>query len=188
MARRGGRYSRNREAKYITLRGIFGDTSFLTNDEQREIVLYTAGLREYQNKTQVEAMMKLSGNINLLRNLGRFTLTRDAYKRLIALRDKRRYDRFTQTKADAIASFMNDKKPHNVKVKRPSSFERTDGQPREIERIGSSRGKISVQYIGFKKVNKDFENMLKQLAKIGDIDKKKIPNLKKTIDASVKRR
>jgi len=186
MRRRGGSYSRNREAKYITLRGIFGDTSFLSDDEMREIVIFTAGLREYQNKPQVEAMMKLSGNIDLFRNLGRFTLTRDAYKRLIALRDKRRYDKFTQTRADAIASFMSDKKPHNVKVQRPTRFMRKDGQPRAIEQKGSSRGKISVQYIGFTKVNKDFERLMKELSKLGNIDKKKMPNLKKTVDAQVK--
>ena len=107
MAIRKGKYSRNREAKYITLRGIFGDPNFLSDDELREIVIYTAGLREYQNKGQVEAMMKISGNIEMLRKLGSFTATRDTYKRLIALREKRRYDKFTQTKADAIASFMN---------------------------------------------------------------------------------
>ena len=186
MAQRGGRYSRKREAKYITLRGIFGDESFLSNDEMFEIVALTAGFSEYQNKAQVEAMMKLSGNINLLRNLGRFTITRDAYKRLLAMREKRRYDKFTTTKADAIASFMADKPPHNVRVRRPSSFMRTKGQPRAIERIGSSRGKISVRYIGFTKVNKDFENLIKELSKIGEIDKSKIPNLKKTVDAIVK--
>lgn len=186
MAQRGGRYSRKREAKYITLRGIFGDDSFLSNDEMFEIVALTAGFSEYQNKAQVEAMMKLSGNINLLRNLGRFTITRDAYKRLLAMREKRRYDKFTTTKADAIASFMADKPPHNVRVRRPSSFMRTKGQPRAIERIGSSRGKISVRYIGFTKVNKDFENLIKELSKIGEIDKSKIPNLKKTVDAIVK--
>lgn len=186
MAQRGGRYSRKREAKYITLRGIFGDDSFLSNDEMFEIVALTAGFSEYQNKAQVEAMMKLSGNINLLRNLGRFTITRDAYKRLLAMREKRRYDKFTTTKADAIASFMADKPPHNVRVRRPSSFMRTKGQPRAIERIGSSQGKISVRYIGFTKVNKDFENLIKELSKIGEIDKSKIPNLKKTVDAIVK--
>jgi len=186
MSNRGGRYSRKREAKYITLRGIFGDDSFLSNDEMFEIVALTAGFREYQNKAQVEAMMKLSGNINLLRTIGRFTITRDAYKRLIALRDKRRYDRLTMTKADAIASFMADKPPHNVNVKRPSSFMRTRGQPRAKERIGSSRGKISVKYIGFTKVNKDFEKLIKELSRLGNIDKRKIPNLKKTVDAQVK--
>lgn len=186
MAQRGGRYSRKREAKYITLRGIFGDESFLSNDEMFEIVALTAGFSEYQNKAQVEAMMKLSGNINLLRNLGRFTITRDAYKRLLAMREKRRYDKFTTTKADAIASFMADKPPHNVNVKRPSSFMRTKGQPRAIERIGSSQGKISVRYIGFTKVNKDFENLIKELSKLGKIDKRRIPNLEKTIDANVK--
>jgi len=186
MAQRGGRYSRKRESKYITLRGIFGDESFLSNDEMFEIVALTAGFSEYQNKAQVEAMMKLSGNINLLRNLGRFTITRDAYKRLLAMREKRRYDKFTTTKADAIASFMADKPPHNVKVQRPSSFMRTRGQPRAKERIGSSRGKISVRYIGFTKVNKDFENLIKELSKLGKLDKRKIPNLKKTVDATVK--
>ena len=90
MANRKGKYSRNREAKYISLRGLLGDPNFLNDDEVREIVIYTAGLREYQNKGQVEAMMKLSGNINMLRNLGRFTITKDAYKILLALRDKRR--------------------------------------------------------------------------------------------------
>ena len=186
MAIRRGKYSRNREAKYITLRGIFGDTNFLSDDEVREIVIYTAGLREYQNKGQVEAMMKISGNIEMLRKLGRFTATKDTYKRLIALREKRRYDKFTQTKADAIASFMNLKEPHNVKVRRPSNFERSDGKPRSIERIGSSKGKISVQYIGFKKVEKDFDKMFKEIQKLGNINKKDKPNLKRTVEAKLK--
>ena len=186
MANRKGKYSRNREAKYISLRGLLGDPNFLNDEEVREIVIYTAGLREYQNKGQVEAMMKLSGNINMLRNLGRFTITKDAYKRLLALRDKRRYDKFTRTRADAIASFMNDKEPHNVNVRRPSRFERTDGRPRAIEQIGSSKGKIAVQYIGFKKVNKDFERMLKEISKLGQFDKKNMPNLKKTVEKQIK--
>ena len=186
MAIRRGKYSRNREAKYITLRGIFGDPNFLSDDEVREIVIYTAGLREYQNKGQVEAMMKISGNIEMLRKLGRFTATKDTYKRLIALREKRRYDKFTQTKADAIASFMNLKEPHNVKVRRPSRFERSDGKPRSIERIGSSKGKISVQYIGFKKVEKDFDRLFKEIQRLGKISEKDKPNLKRTVEAKIK--
>ena len=187
MAIRKGRYSRNREAKYITLRGIFGDPNFLSDDEVREIVIYTAGLSQYQNKGQVEAMMNISGNIAMLRKLGRFTLTKDTYKRLIALRDQRRYDNFTQTKADAIASFMNLKEPHNIKVQRPSRFERRDGKPRAIERIGSSTGKISVQYIGFKKVEKDFDAFFKSLQAFGNQQAKmNKPNLKKTIDKQIK--
>ena len=62
MALRKGKYSRNREAKYITLRGVFGDANFLSDDEVREIVIYTAGLREYQNKGQVEAAKALGLN------------------------------------------------------------------------------------------------------------------------------
>ena len=77
MAIRRGKYSRNREAKYITMRGIFGDPNFLSDDEVREIVIYTAGLRQYQNKGQVEAMMKISGNIGMLRTIGKFTITKD---------------------------------------------------------------------------------------------------------------
>ena len=183
MAIRKGKYSRNRESKYITMRGIFGDPNFLSDDEVREIVIYTAGLSQYQNKGQVEAMMKISGNVAMLRTIGKFTITKDTYKRLIALREKRRYDKFTQTKADAIASFMNLAEPHNINVKRPSRFERRDGKPRSIERIGSSTGKISVSYKGFKKVEKDFDAFFKSLQKFGDI--KQRPNLKKAINKQI---
>ena len=61
---------------------------------------------------------------------------------------------------------------------------RTDGKPRAIERIGSSSGKISVQYIGFKKVDKDFDKLFRSLQKFGDIKQK--PNLKKTINKQIK--
>ena len=81
MAIRKGKYSRNREAKYITIRGLLGDPNFLSDDEVREIVIYTAGLSQYQNKAQVEAMMKISGNIGMLRTIGKFTITKDTYQR-----------------------------------------------------------------------------------------------------------
>ena len=187
MAIRKGKYSRNREAKYITIRGLLGDPNFLSDDEVREIVIYTAGLSQYQNKAQVEAMMKISGNIGMLRTIGKFTITKDTYQRLIALREQRRYDRFTKTRADAIASFMNLAEPHNINVKRPSRFERTDGKPRAIERIGSSAGKISVRYVGFKKVEKDFDAFFKSLQAFGNQKgKMNKPNLKKTINKQIK--
>jgi hypothetical protein len=172
MAIRKGKYSRNREAKYITIRGMLGDPTFLSDDEVREIVIYTAGLREYQNKAQVEYMMKLSGNIDALRNLGTLLLDRNTYQKLLALREKRRYDKFTKTKADAIASFMNLAEPHNINVKRPSRFERKDGKPRAIERIGSSQGKIFVTYSGFNQVEKDFDDWFKSLARQGKMKAK----------------
>ena len=186
MARRKGAYSRNREAKYISLRGLLRDPNFLNDAEVREIVIYTAGLSEYQNKSQVDSMMKLSGNIDMLRNLGTFLLTKNAYSQLIALRDQRKYSNFTQTRADAIASFMNLQQPHNIKVKRPSRFERTDGKPRAIEKIGSSAGKISVSYKGFDKVNKDFEAWFRALGKLGAMSSKNKPNLKKSIQDKIK--
>ena len=87
--------------------------------------------------------------------------------------EKLRWDKgFSLTKAEATANFfsvLSSGRPHKIKTgSRPGDLARRRQYPYYKPRMGSSAGKIRTKQIGAKRVQKDFENLMKQIFMIGE--------------------
>jgi hypothetical protein len=102
----------------------------------------------------------------------RWKATRKDMVRWFKLADQQRWDKGMRlSKQDAIARFFTGHGTQPIRTRRPSEFmaKRTT---RYYPKPGSSAGRIITKQTGARRVQKDFESLMKTLFSLGDSFKK----------------
>ena len=176
MARTRSKHSQmpipeSNELKYRTIRR--GMRYGLILDEVWEQQLKTHLLPPYRNKGETEATMLLTGYLETLNKAKVWTANKQDMMKWFKMSEKLRWDKgFSLTKAEATANFfsvLSSGRPHKIRTgTRPNDLARRRQYPYYKPRMGSSAGKIRTKQIGARRVQKDFENLMKQIFMIGE--------------------
>jgi hypothetical protein len=160
--------SKSNEFKYRTIRR--GRRHGLILDEVWEQQLRTHLLPTYRNKGETESTLILTGYIETLSKVNKWTATKADMRKYFALSEKLRWDKgFGLTKADAVANFFIRDNPRAIQLgSRPGDLASRRPYPHYKPRPFSSLGKIRTKQIGARRVQKDFENMMKAIFSITD--------------------
>jgi len=152
-----------REKQYQALRLYHSNLVSLTDLKASFRIISMAGHKKYSGKDDQKDVLKAKSRIETLERL---TETRDAARQRTLLRLKKP-PRLTNTRADEISAFVT-----GYKTGIPANWERygilrAKGKRKNPPRHGSSKGKIApVRYAGWKRFNKDFDKMARQLDKL----------------------
>ena len=159
------------ELKYRTIRR--GQRSGLILDEVLEQQLKTHLLPTYRNKGETEATMILTGYLETLKKVRVWTANKQDMMKWFKMSEQLRWDKkFSLTKAEATANFfsvLSHGRPHKIRTgTRPNDLASRRPYPYYKPRPFSSAGKIATKQIGARRVQKDFENLMKTIFSIGE--------------------
>lgn len=165
---------RNRELKYQALR-LYNSRSISLGDIKAQFrIVTTAAFDEYSKSKDQKATLGTKDRLEKIRKL---TMTRSEalFEKQLSMQVK---PRLSNTRDEEIAQFGT-----GFKTGIPANFSRygilrSKSKKRAKPRIGSSKGKYSrTKYTGFKKFNKDYDNLergLLALVRTGNANKQKL--------------
>ena len=168
-SRRGNRNSTvQQEQQYQLARGLFGDY-FETDQEVQDRMMAAAFLPRFvrSKSKSVNAIVNIAAKTNLFRFLGRVLVTKDTAKDLLLKRLKREQNKFTITREEAAAKFIQklDARGSALPKTRPNALRRKSGNPRAITQPGSFKRDINMQTIikGAINTDKKFQKFVVEL-------------------------
>lgn len=152
--------AKQREKKYQALRLYHSGAISLSDVKANFRIVATVADKEYSSPNDVKEVLETKTNLEKLEKL---TMTRDVARQRMILKLNQK-PRITATREETIAKFATDYRgglPHNfVRY----GILRSKSKRKNPPRPGSSAGKIGrTNYIGFKKFNKDFDALERNL-------------------------
>ena len=165
--------SESNEYKYRTIRR--GMRHGLILDKVWEQQLRTHLLPTYRHKGETEATLKITGHLETLSKVMRWTATKADMRKYFSMSEKLRWDKgFGLTKAEAVSQFFVRDNPRKITLgSRPNDLASRRPYPHYRPRPFSSVGKIFTKQIGARRVQKDFDNLMKAIFSLGDSFRKK---------------
>ena len=165
---------RNREIKYQALRLYHSGNISLGDIKAQFRITTSAAFDEYSSDVDQKATLGTKDRLEKIRKLS-MTRSEAVLEKQLAMKVK---PRLSNTRDEEIAQFGT-----GFKTGIPANFSRygilrSKSKKRAKPRIGSSKGKYSrTRYRGFKKFNKDYDNLergLLQLVRTGNANKRKL--------------
>ena len=154
------------EEMYIGIRAGLSPSVWLDDVLDQQLKMHLK--KRYRNEGETEATLKITGYLEAIRKNMRWTATKKDMVRWFKLADQQRWDKgFRLTKEEAVARFFTGHGTQPIKSRRPSSF-RAKPTTQYYPRPNSSRGKVATKQIGAKRVQKDFEKLMKTIFSMGD--------------------
>mgnify|MGYP006185424969 CR=1 FL=1 len=154
------------EEAYIGVRAGLSPSVWLDDVLDQQLKLHLR--KEYRHVGETEATLKLTGYLEATKKRMKWMATKQDMMRWFKLADQQRWDKGMRlTKQDAIARFFTGHGTQPIKTRRPAEF-RAKPTTRYYPKPGSLRGVISTKQIGARRVQKDFENLMKTLFSLGD--------------------
>ena len=164
--RRKGFPTGNALEKYIGMRAGLSPSIWVDEVLDQQLKLHLR--KEYRNEAETVATLKLTGIIESFRKNMRWKATREDYLRWFNLAEKSRWDKgYGLTKADAVARFFTGHGTSPIKTNIPTEF-LAKKTTRYYPKPGSSAGRIITKQTGARRVQKDFEKLMKTLFSLGD--------------------
>ena len=171
-ARRKARRRRTREPRghaeemYIGIRAGLSPSVWLDDVLDQQLKMHLQ--KRYRHEGETEATLKITGYLEALKKNMKWRATKQDMVRWFKLADQQRWDKGMRlTKEEAVARFFTGHGTSPIKSRRPSSF-MAKPTTQYYPRPGSSTGKVATKQIGARKVQKDFEKLMKTLFSIGD--------------------
>lgn len=152
--------NKRREEKYQAIKLYNSGKISLSELKARFRVVATVTRDEYSS---MQDQKDILGTMGRMEKVTRLAATRDIAKQRAIMKFKVK-PKFTETRNEAIAKFAL-----NANYKLPHSWARYGSLVKTTKRVnpprkGSSKGKIGkTKYIGFRKFNKDFDQLMKSL-------------------------
>lgn len=176
---------RNRELKYQALRLYHSNSISLGDIKAQFRITTSAAFDEYSSSTDQRDTLGTKDRLEKIRKL---TMTRGEalFEKQLAMKVK---PRLSNTRDEEIAQFGT-----GFKTGIPANFSRygilrSKSKKRAKPRIGSSKGKYSrTTYRGFKKFNKDYDNLergLLALVRTGNANKNKLQKKLRAVRSGV---
>ena len=154
------------EEAYIGVRAGLSPSIWLNDVLDQQLKLHLR--KEYRHAGETEATLKLTGYIDALKKNMRWKATREDMVRWFKLADQQRWDKGMRlSKEDAIARFFTGHGTHPIKTRRPSEFQ-AKPTTRYFPKPGSLTGVISTKQIGARRVQKDFEKLMRTIFSLQD--------------------
>jgi hypothetical protein len=180
-------YSDDAELKYRGIRaGLSPMTFYMGRVLDQQLKMHLGD--KYRNEAETEATLKLTGYLQALKTSIKLTATRADMQKFYRLAEKMRWDKgFALSREDAVANLFSRgfKKPKAIKLgSRPAEFRAKPTTP-YTPRPGSSKGKIGTKQVGARRVQQNFDKLLKALFSIGGKFNKPKVSVRRTIQKTL---
>ena len=172
------------EAKYTTLRSHH--SSSFRMDDVLDLMIRTHLEKEYGNKKETLALLKITGMLNAIEKRIKWTATREDYIKFMGLAERERIDRkFGLTKAEGAAKFALGRSPRPIPQVRPADYNAKKGTP-YTPRKGSSKGKLGTIQRGAVKTEKALQQFFEALFSLQPDGKNKTKQAKFAVKRTLK--